>query len=198
MEVRFFEDGDVPIFTTPEWYEGIERAPHLEQPGHRGRLLLAYEYVAEALYNLGLHTVSDMGCGDGGLLQLLKERYDGVPITAWGYDLMPENIKAAKEERGVAVEFGDAVAGDVVWGQIAVMTEMVEHLVDPHGFLAGIPDSVRAVVASSPDNETPESHYEFHTWGWDMAGYRAMFEAAGFDVVRHETIGFQLLLGVKP
>jgi hypothetical protein len=30
-----------------------------------------------------------------------------------------------------------------------------------------------------------------------MDGYRAMFEQAGYGVARHESIGFQVLLGVR-
>lgn len=189
MEVRFFEPGTVPEWTTPEWYAQRDRAPHLEQDGHRGRLLLAADFAQQAVRGFDLHSVSDMGSGDGGLLSLMPSW-----LTAWGYDLQLTNVAGACE-RGVDVRFGDALSGDVEWGDLAVCTEMLEHLIDPHAFVRSIPS--RAIVASSPDGETLDSRYEFHTWGWDMPGYRALIEQGGFEVVRHETIGFQVILGVK-
>lgn len=187
METRFFEPGTVPEWTTPDWYAQRERAPHLEQDGHRGRLLLSAEYVWHARSEHRLRTVSDLGCGDGGLLSLI-----GAP--AWGYDLMPENIAGAAE-RGVDARLGDFMNEPVEWGDITVCTEVLEHLIDPHAFVASIPSQV--LVASSPDGETWEQRYEFHTWGWDMPGYRALFEQGGYRVVRHESIGFQVLMGVR-
>jgi SAM-dependent methyltransferase len=136
--------------------------------------------------------VVDLGSGDGGLLSLLGPRF-----TAWGYDLCPAAVLAAKE-RGVDVRHADVLGDPVEWGQIAVATEMLEHLVDPHGFVKAIAGNCRAVVASSPANERPGNHYEFHTWAWDYAGYAALFIGAGLRVVRHEPVGpFQVVLAVR-
>jgi hypothetical protein len=131
-----------------------------------------------------------MGCGDGVLLTLLT-----TCLGCWGYDLQPSNV-AGGRERGVDVRHGDASSPDAEWGDLAVCTEMLEHLIDPHAFVAAIPS--RAVVASSPATETADHHYEFHTYAWDMDGYRAMFEQSGWSVLRHETsTSFQVLLAVK-
>lgn len=211
MEVRFFEEGTIPVWTTPEWYAGVERAPHLEQEGHRGRLLLAASFVEGAVRDHGVRSVSDLGCGDGGLLSLIDRLStpDGAVVHSWGYDLQPANVAAAVEERGVRASLADVVAGwewpglsepsgeglPIAWGDLAVCTEMLEHLVDPHDFVSRIES--RVVVASSPDGETEDCHYAHHTWGFDMEGYRAMFERGGWTVVRHETIGFQVLMAVR-
>lgn len=188
METRFFEDGVVPEWTTARWYARRERAPHLEQPGHHARLLLAAEYIAEARDRYGLSSVSDMGAGDGGLLTLIGGK-------CWGYDLAPENVDAALMVRGVPVSLVDFTTQPVRWGDITVATEVLEHMIDPHGWLAQVPS--RCVVASSPEGETAAHHYEFHAWGWDQAGYRALFEHAGFKVVRHAAFGFQVVLAVR-
>lgn len=190
MEVRFFDPGTVPEHTTAPWYEQRDRAPHLEQDGHRGRLELAADFVREAIIDYGAMSLSDMGAGDGGLLSLI-----GGEISAWGYDLMPANVEAAQNERGVNVTRADILKDEVTYGEVAVFTEVLEHLIDPHGLLAACPS--RIVIASCPDGETVESHYEYHLWGFDMDGFRAMFEAAGYEVVRHESIGFQVLMGVR-
>lgn len=191
-EWRLFDEGTVPEYTRPGWYEGREHAPHLEE-GHRPRMEHAAAFIAEAAFSRGLRTVVDLGAGDGGLLSLL-----GPAFTAHGYDLMPENVQAAKE-RGVDVRYGDVLEGDVEWAEIAVCTEMLEHLVDPHGFLRSLPDSVKVLVCSSPRDERPGRAYEFHTWAWDLDGYRALVEQAGFTVQRHRPVDrFQVLLAVRP
>ena len=191
-EWRLFEEGTVPEYTTPEWYLSREHAPHLEQQQHRGRLLLSANLVARAGMFHG-RTVVDLGAGDGGLLSLL-----GPGLTAWGYDLQPTNIDAAKL-RGVDVRYGDVLNDPIQWGVIAVATEMLEHLVDPHGFVRMIAANAKVLVCSSPWNERPGAAYEYHTWAWDFDGYRAMVEDAGLKVRHHAGVGaFQVLMAVRP
>jgi 2-polyprenyl-3-methyl-5-hydroxy-6-metoxy-1,4-benzoquinol methylase len=183
----------VPEYTTAEWYRTRERAPHLEQAGHRDRLFKTAELAQQLLPPGGNHSVVDLGCGDGGLLSLLKAE------KKRGYDLSPEAVKAACELRGVPAQLLDVVNEEPQWGYLTIATEMLEHLVDPHAMVRRIYNSSQAVVASSPWNECPpQQHYEFHTWAWDKPGYRSMFEAAGWRVVAHEVVQtFQILSAVK-
>lgn len=192
-EWRLFEAGTVPEYTRPDWYAGRERAPHLEQDGHRDRLMRSAAFVAEAAFRYGLSTVVDLGAGDGGLLSLF-----GSGLHVWGYDLQPSNLEGAKE-RGVDVRLGDVVDGDVEWADIAVCTEMLEHLVDPHAFVRRIAEHARVLVCSSPADERPGSAYEYHTWAWDLEGYRALVEQAGFQVVKQQPVNrFQVILAARP
>jgi SAM-dependent methyltransferase len=190
-EWRLFEEGTVPEWTTPEWYADRERAPHLEQGLHIGRLNLSARLVARERPA----SVVDLGAGDGGLLSLLRQLLPEA--DCWGYDLQPTNLDGATE-RGVDVRYGDVVSGAVDWAEAAVVTEMLEHLLDPHAFVRSIAENgVRVLVASSPWTEHGGSHYEFHTWAWDHAGYRALIEQAGYRVVAHETVDmFQVIMGV--
>lgn len=191
MEARLFPEGTIPEWTTPEWYAGRETAPHLEQEGHRERLLLSAKFVDDAI-SRGGRNVLDLGAGDGGLLSLVTPN---TPGTAYGFDLQQTNVDAAKL-RGVDVRLVDAVADDewaeYVWSNsedtVLVATEMLEHLVDPHAFVRLMHDSgARWLVASSPYIETAELHYEFHTWAWDLEGYRELLESNGWRVARQET-----------
>lgn len=187
-EWQLFPPGTIPEWTTPAWYADRERAPHLEQGLHQGRLRLTAAMVRAA----NPADVVDLGAGDGGLLSLIRD------IPAWGYDLQPTNLDGATE-RGVDVRYGDVVEGNIDWAELAVATEMLEHLVDPHRFVRRIADHARWIVASSPWTETGQSAYEFHTWCWDQDGYRALLEQAGFRVRRHETVDmFQVILGEQP
>ncbi|WP_393075315.1 methyltransferase domain-containing protein [Streptomyces sp. LN704] len=194
-------DGDVPHVSTAEFHAHRERAPHLEQPVHQGRLNAAFAFIIEALQ---VHaavkpgtddvTLSDLGCGDGGLLQTLR---GVVGLTAYGYDFQPSNA-AGWAERGVNARQADVFGTDrdrIILGDIAVTTEVLEHLADPHGAVRWIGEHSRYLIASSPWNETPESHDECHAWAWDQYGYRALIEQGGYTVLRHETVGqFQVIL----
>lgn len=194
-EYRFFE-GDVPHVSTPEFHADRERAPHLEQPAHRPRLEAAVglvEYVADLV---GPVTVSDLGCGDGGLLSLVQ-KLPGVS-QAWGYDFQPSNADGWAE-RGVNATQADVFGSDrhrVRLGDVAVTTEVLEHIATPHEVVRWIGERSSWLVASSPWMEGPGGHDECHAWAWDPAGYRALIIQGGFEVVKHGTVGaFQLILG---
>ncbi len=198
-EWRLFPKDTVPVFTTPEWYVHRERAKHLEQVGHKERLLLAAEFVRDAasLFVYPTVSVADLGAGDGGLLSLIDVDRG---IECWGYDLSPEAVAGARV-RNVDVRMADVVAHPerVRWGDIAVVTELLEHLVDPHAFVREITKHSRVIVASSPYLENDGFFYPFHTWAWDEVGYEALFEQANVSVIRHETVaGSQVILGVGP
>lgn len=195
MEARLFEEGTIPEWTTHEFYAGREAAPHLEQEGHRQRLMLSAAQVNHALAAYSLHTFSDLGAGDGGLLSLVHA------WEKWGYDLQQSNVDAAAA-RDVSVELADVVTDidRIALGQVVGLTEILEHLVDPHGLLARLHRqlTVRAIVASSPYTETAESHYDFHTWAWDQPGYAQMFAQTGWRVVQHDSAWIcQSLLAVR-
>lgn len=204
-EYRFFPEGTVPHVSTAAFHAHRERAPHLEQEVHQGRLEKATEFVNDAALRIwqgnttgepvGFVDVSDLGCGDGGLLSLLNRLGD---VNAWGYDFQLSN-EEGWAERVVQAEPADVFGADrdrIIFGDITVTTEVLEHLADPHGAVRWIGEHSRYLVASSPWGETPESHDECHAWGWDQDGYRALIEQGGFEVLRHETVGqFQVVLG---
>lgn len=198
-EWRLFEPGAIPEWTTPDWYAGRATAPHVDEPGHRGRLELARDLVLGAIRSYGCESVVDLGCGDGGLLSLIAEQ-DNSAVT-WGYDLQRTNVDAAHATRGIVDVYYADVVNDpdaVEWADCAVATEMLEHLIDPHAFVRRIAEHARVIVASSPYTETDQAHYEYHTWAWDVPGYRALIEQAGFRVVSHQTVDmFQVILGVQ-
>lgn len=191
-EWKLFE-GDISHVSTAEFHADRTRAAHLEQPQHRPRLDLAAELVREVAGYIGPEVeVSDLGCGDGGLLSLVK------PLKAWGYDFCPAN-EAGWGERDVTAQRLDVFGADrdlVRFGDITCVTEVLEHLTDPHGAVRWIGGNSRAVVASSPWNERPGAHDECHAWAFDLDGYRALIEQGGFTVLRHEMVDrFQVILG---
>lgn len=191
-EWKFFGDGVIPECSTPEWYAGRDTAPHIDQPNHRPRLELARAHIVEVAERYEIDSLVDLGAGDGGLLSILPPDVNG-----WGYDLQPSNVVVA-ERRGVNVVYADVLNDRIMWGDIAVATEMLEHLVDPRGFVRRVAGKAQALVASSPKDETPDDHYEHHLWAWDMYGYRWMLEESGMIVIRHDQCGpFQVVTAVS-
>ncbi len=195
-EWRLF-DNDIPEVSTRAFHEHRERAAHLEQPDHRVRLVKASRFVLAAQQiHKGPAAVSDLGCGDGGLLSLIQSHV----TTAWGYDFCPAN-QVGWRERHVKAELLDVFGEDseqVRFGDITCVTEVLEHLADPHGALKWIGANSQYIVASSPWDESSWQHDDCHAWAWDFVGYRALVELGGYRVLRHEPAGrFQVLLGMR-
>lgn len=198
-EYRFYDEA-MPHVSTLEFHKDRERAPHLEQGAHQPRLYAAADFVRQAQKMSAMScTVSDLGCGDGGFLSLIQHDVH----HAWGYDFQPSN-ETGWLERGVNAYQLDVFNGDwldVAFGNIVVMTEVLEHLADPHGILRRVhaEQNVRYIVASSPRNETPESHSPEHAWAWDPAGYSALMENTGWGVVSHSIPDwyFQVILAER-
>lgn len=193
-------DGDVPHVSTLEFHQHRERAPHLEQAHHQARLHTAAKLIRRSPVGT---TFSDLGCGDGGLLSLVQEGFH----DAWGYDFQPSNA-AGWAERGVRAYAADVFGADretVVIGTVVAMTEVLEHLADPHGVLrwlheyeSGGTPVVETLVCSSPVNESGGLHDECHAWAWDAVGYASLVAGAGWTVVDHEVVDpFQVIRAVR-
>ena len=187
---------------TAEWYEGREHAPHLEQPAHTVRLQETADTVARLVAaangeNPAIKSIVDFGCGDGGLLSLLAR----LDIPSWGYDLQRNNVRYGIETRGVDTRYRDFTSEeDLDWGDLAVITECLEHLDDPHGLVRRLGEHCKYLVASSPAFETPTSHDACHAWVWDVDGYRELIRQGGFRVLTHRVVGaygFQILAAAR-
>jgi SAM-dependent methyltransferase len=185
-------DGDVAHVSTAAFHAHRERAPHVDQPHHRPRLDKAAEFVRLAAARHTPASVSDLGCGDGGLLSLIR-----LDVDAWGYDFQPTNV-AGWKERHVRADLLDVFGADrdrVQFGTITVVTEVLEHLTDPHGAVAWIREHSRFLVASSPWVETADAHDECHAWAFNPSGYADMIRDAGWNLLAHEPVGpFQVVL----
>lgn len=187
-EWRLFPEGTVPAFTQPDFFRRHGWVPPEAQTGHRERVAMVAAMVAE----LDVLEVVDLGAGDGSLLAAVTELRP--EITAYGYDLGDGNRQRAGAV-GRDVRLGDIVAdleellAGVDEAAAVVCTEVVEHLLDPHTFVARLAaaSAGRVVVLSSPSSETDVDHYEHHAWAWDLAGYRHLAEGAGFRVLDQRT-----------
>jgi hypothetical protein len=215
---RLFSGPEAAV-STAGFHACRERAAHLEDPAHRPRLQAAAALVVVAATMAADRdpavtsregkeaAVSDLGCGDGGLLSLLATtpgpgsagRAWMPPIgDAWGYDFAPAN-QAGWAERGVPAELADVFGADADWvrvGDIAVVTEVLEHLTDPHAAAAWIAErGARWLVASSPLDEHPGNADPVHAWAFTPGGYAALLTGAGWRLIHHAPVGrYQLVL----
>lgn len=191
-EYKLFE-GDVAPFTDDEFYKDREAAHHMEQEGHQDRLLKALEYMNYAYSELDCTTFSDLGCGDGGLVQVATNNH----FSIWGYDMQPANVEYARKVRGVDVQLTNFENdSNVHYGTCSILTEVLEHVSDPHGLVQNLSSDI--IIASSPLFETADQHYEFHNWAWDKEGYAALIEQGGYEVIKHEEVWLsQIILGVR-
>lgn len=202
-EHRLFDPADPPPWLDPEWWRDRPHCNHLGSPtgAHVARLKEAAALAARAVALLPLNEkwphVIDLGAGDGALLSLLP---DFLRERSFGYDIIRADVLHANNERGVKVYLRNVAkalgAGTLTGvGPVVVLTEVLEHMADPHGFLAKLHarPEVRYVVASSPHSETPEQHEWNHAWCWDCRGYLAMFRAAGFKGVEYHEVEWSQL-----
>jgi hypothetical protein len=146
------------------------------QPGFAQRAKLVAD-LARLLAGLrrDIATITELGCGDGSLLAMLP-KLDGRV----GYEIGAGDVAAARA-RGLNVEQADILTGDLFYGHLIVVSEVLEHLADPVGFLANLPD--RLLIASSPSAETGGWHNPIHSWAWDPDGYRDLLERGGWRVL---------------
>jgi 2-polyprenyl-3-methyl-5-hydroxy-6-metoxy-1,4-benzoquinol methylase len=186
-------DGDVAPFTDDDFYRDREAAHHMEQAGHRDRLIRCLDFAIHAKEKLECNTFSDLGCGDGGLVEAGAQK--GLKI--WGYDMQPKNIEYGLAHRIADIRLTNFETDSTIqYGDCSILSEVLEHVSDPHGLVRDLPS--RVIVASSPFGETDESHYEFHNWAWDDKGYAALIEQGGYEIYRHEHAWLsQVILGVR-
>jgi hypothetical protein len=187
------------------WYRDRAVSDHINETGHRERLLEALNLIGDAIEQVKLssypYTLSDFGAGNGGLLAQVKKKFWG--INAWGYDLSPKAVEWGKEKYTVDLRCDDVLSNPIDIGSIVVLTEFLEHIVDPHGMLKRLHLSFdpQWIVASSPGFESPGKQYEYHLWSWYQGdSFAKMFEREGWRVRRHffrADCGTQFLLASR-
>jgi hypothetical protein len=175
-EWRLFEEGTIPDFTTREFFDNHPWVSPLHQAGHEERTVMAECAIRDLVSQHAITSLTDLGCGDGDLMRRLQDL--GIPMR--GYTAGRENVQRA-HMAGLNVQLHDFIAEPFEYDDLIVMTEVLEHLLDPHGFLAQL-DS-QFIVVSSPSAETGEWHYYHHAWAWDLEGYRTFVENAGWQIL---------------
>jgi 2-polyprenyl-3-methyl-5-hydroxy-6-metoxy-1,4-benzoquinol methylase len=184
---------DQPHSHDAEWYKGRELADHINQDNHRPRLMQVLEYLTQIVGDDSEITIADFGCGNGGLIREIESK---LPNKIWGYDLQPTNIEdAIQKGNSENIKYLDFINESIEFPDIAIATEVLEHLVDPDAFIKRLLDNgVKYIIASSPDYETPTYHAPFHLWVFNGDSYKEMFVTSGWDVILHHKDYFQYII----
>jgi Methyltransferase domain len=214
-EWRLWEGDEPPVFTQPEFFRVHPHIHPGDQVGHAERTDMAVQAVVAHRNEVTHHSLLDLGCGDGSFLSALSQRPELAGWALSGVDAGEANIQAATA-LGVQVmldDFTQWAPGEIEVDGVISMNEVLEHLADPHGLLAGI--RARMLVCTSPSAETPDWHYEHHAWAWDWDGYEQLLRGADWyciwhtEVVAKRTVSFpphgdtwtpryQCVVGIRP
>lgn len=177
-EWRLWEGDEPPFFTTPAFFQAHPWISPVHQIGHAERMQMVVESITRLDGENFIESICDLGCGDGSLLRDVRN------VTSiqrlWGITHSLQDIAVAWSHDLNAVH-GNFLTDEFEWADITVMTEVLEHLVDPHSFLKRVESQY--LVASSPSAETSDWHYEHHAWAWDLNGYEDLVTNAGWRVL---------------
>ena len=184
---------DKPHSHDAEWYKDREVADHINESGHRPRLMQVLDFLLQILEQHPDLSICDFGCGNAGLIREIESK---VSNKIWGYDLCPANVEDAATKGNQNVFYKDfVIEDDIMYPDIAICTEVLEHLVDPDTFIKKLLNNgVKFIIASSPDYETPSYHAPFHLWVFNGDSYKEMFVDAGWNVVLHHKDYFQYIV----
>lgn len=144
-----------------------------------------------------LTTCLEIGCGAGRITEELAGAFDAVVAI----DSCQALLDAAPELDNVAFLHHDAERP--IWYhdtryRVAFLSEILEHVCDPHALVANCAAVSDFIVASSPIgedlsdkpfdlgayDETPEHPEDGsgHIWAWDLDGFASLFE--GLEILR--------------
>ena len=188
MEFRLFDKPDYAAGRPGDaaWYKDRAVSDHINEPGHRQRLLQASELVQDVLHDTNEATISDWAAGNGGLLHEFKK----LTLDAWGYDMSPLAVAYGRDKYGVDLTELDVteVRPARRAGNVVVLTEFLEHLEEPHKLVHQILRlyaDTQFIVASVPGFEDPRNPYEYHLWCWHGDSFAKMFERIGWKIEQH-------------
>lgn len=96
--------------------------------------------VAATLARNGImpSSICEVGCGSGGCLAELRAIYPEAELS--GFDIAPDAASFWTRYDGLNIhlEVGDALQKPSLKCDVLLMLDVIEHLADPHSFLAGL------------------------------------------------------------
>lgn len=83
-------------------------------------------------------SICEVGCGSGGCLAELRAKYPEVELS--GFDIAPDAASFWKRYEGLNIHFevGDVLQKATQKYDVLLMLDVIEHVADPHAFLAGL------------------------------------------------------------
>lgn len=159
----------------------------------------------------------EVGCGDGGFLEILKDEYNCK--IAWGVEFDTESAKKAtkKLDKVLTGPIEDHLAElpDNYFNCI-IFNDVLEHLIDPYAVLEKMKSKLAkggVIISSIPNIRYFRNFFEFvmhKNWDYTESGImdfthfrfftyksiRKMYENAGYHIVEH--VGINKTRSVRP
>lgn len=152
--------------------------------------------VAAVMARNGIQPSSlcEVGCGSGGCLAELRAFYPGTELS--GFDIAPDAALFWPRYEGLNIHFevGDVLVMSSLKCDVLLMLDVIEHLPDPHAFLAGLHGKANFYVfhipldlsAVSVFRETPLMHVRSkvgHVHYFTKQLALSLLKESGFKVV---------------
>jgi hypothetical protein len=169
-------------FSKKEFYDQQQAVDFMQHDVHKNRLMEALRLASELIHKENIKTVADFGAGMGGLLKELQILHPDVKM--WGYDLQQTNVNNAVAD----VQLKDFTKEEVEYPELLIITEVLEHIEDPHKFIKE--SKAKYIIASSPSFETPTGfHDPSHLWIWTDESFVKLFEGYKVHTSYQKKIG---------
>ncbi|HPL67569.1 MAG TPA: class I SAM-dependent methyltransferase [Smithellaceae bacterium] len=160
------------------------------------------ELVSKMLERHGLNPsgIVEVGCGAAGVLAGLRRKYPLTDLV--GYDIAPDAARfwSAYEGQNITLKVGDFLKVDTERFDVMLLLDVIEHIVDPFGFLMALHGRAGHYVihlpldlsASSVLREAPllysrhkVGHIHYFTKGLALS----LLEECGFEVIEARYTG---------
>ena len=160
---------------------------------HASGAALKAEAVASLVEEAGIKPTSvlDVGCGTGGVLAALQERWPSVSHLE-GWDIAEEAISRAGDVAGLSLHVGNVLEHDAS-ADLVLCLDVFEHVPDDHAFLTAlstrgrwfvfrIPLDLSALDVARPKrlNSVRDQYGHLHVYTRETA--LQLLEAAGYRV----------------
>jgi hypothetical protein len=166
----------------PPEYNGIR--DNLAWANHAARTLVTGGLIAWAAPD----TLCDPACGDASILEAaFRLRPFGsaslADISALQVDSLAPSFPHTRKRAELMTTLDMLDRVDMI-----VLTEILEHLVDPDATLRLARQKAGMLVASSPIGDPENGGNIEHLWAWDENGYGEMLKEAGWEEVLRSTV----------
>lgn len=150
----------VPMLSFTDYYE-TDYANYYERPGtelfHKQRYSLIWDWICTSTTIGGPKRVLDVGCGQGWLMDLIRETFPDAVIE--GVEPSSHNVEVARK-KGHHVHEGrlDDVRSTLNPFDLVVSTNVLQHVSDPRDFLdslSNLASESGLIVVTCPDGGRP-------------------------------------------
>ena len=144
--------------------------------GHGERVAAAIEMAREYVSGVHRPVGADLSCGNGEILRQLPlwgRIYGDIAPTGGPVDRMVGPIEQTLDK--------------IPYVDLFVLSETLEHLIDPYAVVARIMPEAGALLVTTPidcwDDDNPE-----HLWAWNREGVEYIAECGGFRADRYTEV----------